>query len=276
MGISEPYQSGELNGLTGKSGRVESKAELELILLIVSSDPRTVVSKLTKLEAIGPYKLLAKASQSLHDIYLDTETHALGKKRINLRIRGVGNNYWITMKTSPGLLSMKRHERQEIEIPWSMDSMKKIGEELARKGIKVNTPDRVDETTSRLEVMRSMGLSVLQDRETERVPRSIVESVAANEILAELEVDSVLYHFSRGDVRLFETEIEAKSKKGREILRKIQDNLLADFGPDLRTWRFGKLITGEKIERLIVRGELAPVTKAGELVPAAYQLIERA
>ncbi len=255
---------------------VESKSELELILLIVSADPEVTVSKLTRLETIGPYKLLAERSLSLHDIYLDTTSHALGKKRINLRIRGIGDSYWITMKTSPGLFSRRRHERQEVEIPWSVDSLRKIVAELAGKGIHLGFPENLDETVSRLDIMKRMGLNILQDRETVRVPRTVIDTAASGEILAELEVDSVMYHFARGDVRLFEIELEAKSRKGRSVLGELSDVLLADFRAELRSWRFGKLVTGEKIERLLTNGSLMSFMKGDRLLPEAYPRIERA
>ncbi len=255
---------------------VESKSELELILLIVSTEPEATVAKLTRLESIGPYKLLAERSLSLHDMYLDTTSHALGKKRINLRIRGVGDSYWITMKTSPGLFSRRRHERREVEIPWSLDSLRKIVAELAGKGIHLGLPENLDETASRLDIMKRMGLNILQDRETVRVPRTVIDTAASGEILAELEVDSVMYHFARGDVRLFEIELEAKSKKGRSVLGELSDALLADFRAELRSWRFGKLVTGEKIERLLTKGGLTSFMKGDKLKPAAFVSIERA
>jgi len=262
--------------MSDKPGRVESKSELELILLIVSADPELTVSKLTMLESIGPYKLLAEPSRSLHDIYLDTTSHALGKKRINLRIRGVGDSHWITMKTSPGLFSRRRHERQEVEIPWSVDSLRKIVAELARKGIHLVLPKNLDETGSRLDIMKRMGLSVLQDRETERVPRNVIDSAGSGEILAELEVDSVMYHFAGGDVRLSEVELEAKSRKGRDIVGELSRQLLSDFGLTLRGWRFGKLVTGEKIERLLTSGSLTSFMQGDRLKPEAFASIERA
>src|SRR5215471_2252235 len=116
--------------MSNNKERAESKSELELILLIVSADPDATISRLTRIESIGPYKITTKPTLSLHDIYLDTESHSLDRKRINLRIRGIGDTYWITMKVRPRLISMKRHERQELEIPWSADSLKRIIGEL--------------------------------------------------------------------------------------------------------------------------------------------------
>ncbi len=148
--------------------------------------------------------------------------------------------------------------------------------ELARKGIHFVLPENLDETASRLDIMKRMGLSILQDRETERVPRNVIDSAGSGETLAELEVDSVLYHFAAGDVRLFEVELEAKSRKGRDIIGELSRQLLSDFGLTLRGWRFGKLVTGEKIERLLTNGSLTSFMQGDRLKPEAFASIERA
>src|SRR6266700_4936142 len=208
-----------------KSGTVESKPELELILLIVSPVPQSTALRVASLGAIVDYRLIAEPTKTLHDIYLDTPDHLLAKKRINLRIRGTGGNYWITMKISPGLLTRRRHERQEVEVPWSQESLRQIVGELSGKGVSLKVPREHDETLSQVEVMKLMGLHVSQDRETERSPRSIVDAGGPAEVLAELEVDSVLYHFAAQDVRLFELELEAKSQRGRNILGALSRKL---------------------------------------------------
>ena len=263
--------------MSDKPGTVESKSELELILMIVSSDPEATVSKLTELESIGPYMLQTEPLRSIHDIYLDTTNHALGKKRINLRLRRLGDSYWVTMKTSPGLFSRRRHERQEVEVPWSADSLKRIVTDLARRGIQLNLPENLHDSGSRLDIMKRMGLSILQDRETERIPRNVIDGrVGSRGMLAELEVDSVLYHFARGDIKLFEIELEAKSKKGRSKLGELSDRLHEEFSLELRTWKFGKLVTGEKIERLLAQDGKSSLMNGDRLDPGAYKSIERA
>jgi hypothetical protein len=262
---------------TSESARgFESKSELELILLVVSSDPGSVLSKITGLTSIGNYQLVANPTLSLHDIYVDTPDHSLGRKRINLRVRGNGDNYWLTMKVSKGLLARRRHERQEFEVPWSKVSLDQIAGELSRKGIDLKVPTKLTETVSQVEVMKSMGLEVLQDRETKRHPRDVIDRESSPGPMAEFAIDTVLYHFPGRDVRLFEAELEAKSQKGRSVLRELSGTLLRGFGSDLRAWRFGKLTTGEKIQRLLKNGELDSYLDGSILRPEAYQKIERA
>jgi inorganic triphosphatase YgiF len=253
---------------------LESKPELELILLITSEDPRSTAARIARLESIGEYRLIAEPTRTLHDIYLETQDHILGKKRINLRIRGSGSDHWITMKISPGVFARRRHERQEVEVPWSYESLMRITEMLSRKGIRLKPPMSLEVSLSQVDVMKQMGLQVLQDRETERTIRNIVDSTG--EILAELEIDSVLYHFEGQDIRLSEVELEAKSQKGRKILEDLSRQLLQVFGAELRRWRYGKLLTGEKIERLLRKGELDKFVDGTMLKAEAYSLVERA
>ncbi len=118
-------------------------------------------------------------------------------------------------------------------------------------------------------------MSCDQDRETERNVRELVE-VGSGRVIAELDIDSVLYHFEEQDLRLFEVEVEAKSDKGRGLLREIANDLLAKFGSELREWRFGKLVTGRRIEKLWREGALQGFVDGSTLKPSAFEKIEKA
>ena len=180
------------------------------------------------------------------------------------------------MKISPGLLTRRRHERQEVEVPWSLESLNQIAGILSRKGVRLSVPSSLDPTMSQVDVMKQMGLQVLQDRETERVPRNVLENNGRGEVLAELEIDSVRYHFPQREVQLSELELEAKSPKGRKILRDLTNKLLRDFAPELRPWRHGKLVTGEKIQRLLQRADFDNLMNGSRLKPEGYDRVERA
>ncbi len=254
----------------------EPRAELEIILMIVSGDPGSTVRKVSSLTSVGDYGLIAQPARTLHDIYVDTPDRSLGRKRINLRVRGSEGQYWLTMKVSPGLFSRNRHEREELEIPWSEASLSQINGELDGKGVKLRLPAPGVEKLPPVGVMQSMGLQILQDRETEREARNIIEPQASSEILAELDIDSVLYHLEGQDVRLFELEIEAKSLKGKRVLGDVKKSLWGMFPSELRSWRFGKLVTGKKIERAWQAGRLQGFLAGTTLKPSAYDMIEKA
>ncbi len=255
---------------------LEPKAELELVLMIVSDDPQFTLTKVANLTSIDGYQLVTHSPMNVHDIYLDTPDSLLSRKRLNLRVRGIGEDFFITLKVNPGPFSWRRHERREFESPWSLTSLQQIRDELGRGGIRLAPLGPLTENLPHVEAMRSLGLRVLQDRETRREARDIVEGNDSREVLAELAIDSVLYHFEGRDIRLFELEVEAKSQKGRGILGKITKALRENVGSELRSWRFGKLVTGEKIDRLLKRGELESSLDGSRLKPDAYQKIEQA
>jgi len=262
---------------TRDSGQtIGPKAELELVLMIVSDDPQSTLMKVANLTSIDGYQLVTHSPMNVHDIYLDTPDSLLSRKRLNLRIRGIGEDFFITLKVNPGLISWRRHERREFEVPWSQTSLQQIRDELERRGIKLAPLGPLTENLPRVETMKLLGLRVLQDRETHREARDIVEGNASREVLAELAIDSVLYHFEGRDVRLFELEVEAKSQRGRGVLGNIAKGLREKVGSQLRSWRFGKLVTGEKIDRLLKRGELQNFLDGSRLRPDAYLKIEQA
>src|SRR2546428_2412233 len=162
----------------------------------------------------------------------------------------------------------------EIEVPWSQESLARILGELAKRGVRLKKVE-VNRESSPLQVLLSIGLRVLQDRETWRSVRDVVGNDSSSEILAELDIDQVLYHFEGQDVRLFEVEIEAKSKKGRSVLGIIAKQLLVQSGPELKQWRYGKLVTGRKVEKLLKDGALEADLDGSTLRPTAFEKIER-
>ena len=260
--------------MVDSKGSLESHVELELVLMIVSNNPASIALRISELTSLADQPLVARPTRTLHDIYLDTTDRELGRKRINLRLRGTDGDFWITMKVFPGRFSWKRSERQEVEVPWSRESLGKVAADLERRGVRMKQPQMTD-MFSHLDVLRSMGLQVQQDRETERNVREIVE-VGSGQVLAEFDIDSVLYHFEEQDFRLFEVEVEAKSDKGRGLLREIASDLLAKFGSELREWRFGKLVTGRRIEKLWREGALQGFVDGSTLKPSAFEKIEKA
>ena len=93
-------------------------------------------------------------------------------------------------------------------------------------------------------------------------------------VLAELVMDSVIYHLSFGEVRHHEVEIEAKGKGGVVVMQDISEGLLSRWPQLLRVWDHGKRSTGRAVEALIAeRGTKGVVADTGDLVPEAYDLI---
>ena len=244
-------------------------SEYELVLMVRSRDPTVVMEKISALVSLGNYRLTTRENQNLRDVYFDTKDRSLGRRRLNLRLRYLTNVVRITLKQSPRLFTRNRNERRETELDWSFASLSKILQEISGRGIRLESrnPGKNDP----VDVLKKLGLVVIQDRETKRKPREVVS--VQGEILAELAIDSVTYHFDGANIMLDEVEVEAKSKNGREALDEVAKNLIVLFGPELQRWKSGKLSTGMKIERLLRDGRLNGLIQEGRLKQDAYDLL---
>src|SRR5207245_1985142 len=127
-----------------------------------------------------------------------------------------------------------------------------------------------------IELLKSKGLVPIQHRETQRQVRDVTSSPEGSPVLAELDIDSVLYDFDDQKIRLFEVEVESKSEKGQNVVKSVTRSLKGEYGHILRSWRHGKLATGTGIAKLLKSGELKPLIDAeNRLLPAAYDRLNR-
>lgn len=241
--------------------------------MVRSQDPASVLNRVLAIQSLAGYQLVPKTPRAMRDVYFETVEGSLKRRRLNLRVRGVGGAYWVTLKRNPGLFFWKRNERQEIELPWSQDSFAQIVGELSRLGVGLEKENPTD-LSSPVEVMKRVGFRVLQDRETLRTVIEIMGKTGrGEEVLAEVALDSVLYHFQGQDLRLYELEVEAKSRRGRGTLGPMVDALTGLLEPELQKWRFGKLATGRAIERLLSQGSLKGLVENEKLKPEAYDIV---
>jgi hypothetical protein len=162
-----------------------------------------------------------------------------------------------------------------MEVPWSQETVEKVVSELR---IPPQPPIHAGQTnlSDPIELLRSKGLVPIQHRETQRQVRDVTSSPEGSFVLAELDIDSVLYDFDDQKIRLFEVEVESKSEKGQNVVKSVTKSLKGEYGPILRSWRHGKLATGTGIARLLKSGELKPLIDAeNRLLPAAYDRLNR-
>jgi CYTH domain len=246
-----------------------SHPEYELVLMVRSCEPAAVLEKVSGLASLGNFRLKARETENIRDVYFDTPDHSLSRRRLNLRLRYLTNVVRITLKQSPGLLTRNRNERREIELDWSFASLSKILKEISDRGIRLQSADP-GESDPR-DALKKLGLVVIQDRETKRKPREVVS--VRGEILAEVAIDSVTYHFEGANIVIDEVEVESKSKNGKAAADEVVENLALAFGPELQRWRSGKLSTGLKIEKLLRNGRLDGLLQEGRLKMDAYDLL---
>lgn len=249
--------------------------DIESILLILSDHPEEIVRKITEKTSVGDYRLVGEKTKFLSDTYFDTENRLLSHRKLNLRLRTDNQDQWITIKTHPRRTLWGGMVRAEMEVPWSPETLEKVVSELK---LPPQPPGNIGQTTplDSIELLKGKGLIPIQHRETQRQVRDVTSGPESSSVLAELDVDSVLYDFDGQKIRLFEVEVESKSEKGQEVVKSVTKSLRGEYGPLLRSWRHGKLATGTAIARLLKSGELRPLIDAeNRLRPAAYDRLSR-
>ncbi|MDA0734883.1 MAG: CYTH domain-containing protein [Chloroflexi bacterium] len=246
--------------------------EIEATLIICSETPQKVVANVAALSSAGQYALQPRPPASIRDYYLDTTEQILRQANFNLRLREIDQALWLTLKGPPKRLAEGISERLELEIPWSPDSLARIKADLASRDIMLPTIPLTPGSTSPLVALAAAGLETIQQRDNHRQIRNIRDcAIPDNPPLAELSIDSVVYHFGQRPIRHYEVEIEAKSEAGVTALPGLTQGLADQYPSTLRRWGHGKLATGRAIEALLEQGQLDSLLgNDGELMPSAY------
>lgn len=256
-----------------KSGQRER--ETEAALLIYADDPESVARRIAGMVRIADYRLLRQPSVMLRDLYFDTPDEALRSHGLAVRLRESGRIRLITLKGPSRPAGGGGRERLEIEVPWSKTALRRIVKELANRDVVVQAW-RFDDDARPLTAMKSLGLQIVQGRETRRTIRDIVPADKKGPRLAELAIDSVAYRFGLEEIRLKMVEVEAKRQEGLPALAIITRGLTDMLKPTLREWAYGKLATGMAVEKLLRKGALEGlVSRDRNLMPAAYDKLVR-
>lgn len=250
--------------------------EAESTLVISSEDPESVAGKIAALTSVRGYRLLPQAPMMIHDFYLGISGSAPGKPGVALRIREVGETRLVAMKGPTRPTDWGGIERLEIELPWSNDALDMISRKLIDIGVKMPQQHPDFDPDHPLSVMASLGLQVIQDRETCRRIRNVVCMTDEGcSTLAEMAIDSVVYHFTGQDIRHYEVEIEAKEEAGSTAIKTVIEGLIEIYGPAVRRWNCGKLTTGIAVEEMLSKGILEGlIDSKNNLKPVAYRLVD--
>ncbi len=254
---------------------MEILTEREVTLIIAAETPAEISRQIAALTRIGAYGLVPQETIAIRDIHFDTPEKILQANRLALRIREITGTIWLSFKGPSQRLPAGGVARPEVEEPWSMEALSSILDELEARGVRVPGRFRAIAASSPLEAMRFLGFEEIQDRETARLTRGVVEGDRDAPVLAEVAIDSVLYHLPGVRVRHREIEIEAKDEDGLAVAQTIAAVLLDRFKPALRSWGGSKLAIGAAIERLRCDGALGQYLDGnGNLLPAAYDRLE--
>jgi hypothetical protein len=251
--------------------------EVEATLIICSENPQEDVATIAALSSIEGYALTPVEPIRIQDYYVDSPDRALHTADFSLRLRETDTTLWLTLKGPPRSLEEGIVEHLEIEAPWGDESIRSISIELAQQGIGLPpVPDIVNQATPSA-VLAQWGLEMVQRRENYRQVRNLRPvQEEASQTLAELSIDSVVYHFDSRVVRHYEVEIEAKTPSGIKILSPVVHSLTGSYPSFLQRWGHGKLSTGKAIELLLHQGALEGLLGPhDQLRPQAYPEIHR-
>ena len=251
--------------------------EIEVTLLICAEEPERVANRIAGLTSAAGYRMVPQSPVLIHDYYLDTEDWSVRRAGLDLRVRKIDDTSLITLKGPPTSLGSGIIERLEIELPWSSQARTRILEELHIRGIDLLERRADLAHANPLPAMAALGLISLQHRENNRAIRNIVSAEAdGGPILAELVIDSVIYHLGRRTIGHHEVEIEAKSEGGIGVLKAVAEELLEVCAPHLQPWEHSKASTGLAVEKLLDQeNPAALLDDQGNLKPAAYEIIHR-
>jgi inorganic triphosphatase YgiF len=246
--------------------------EVEATLIILSERPRAVVDDIAALTSVASYRLLSQGSRAIHDFHVDTSDRALRRTGLSLRVREIDSIPYLTLKGPPLHIGPGLVERLEIEALWSEEALSRVAKELAHQSIRLWPTLPVLDGDYPLDVMAGLGLLTIQHRENHRQVKNVVKmDTASGPALAELAIDSVVYHLAPQKVRHYEIEIEAKAEGGLQAVQDITESLVEAYPIKLLKWGHDKLSTGRAVQELLSSGGLAGLLDSDRnLKPAAY------
>lgn len=219
------------------------------------------------------YDLKPRPRLRIHDVYYDTPRRLLGRNAIGLRIRSVGGQTLLSMKSDPSRIGKIGVRRDEIESPWSRIALANIVKRLRTKGLPIAEVRFSKSQPSA--VLTRLGFKIIQERRTTRDVREIFHRAKPrNRPIAEIDVDRVTF-LGQPKVRIFEIEIEAKAAGSAMIVQRIGAELESNYSGFLRVWPHGKLVTGLALRKLAKSQGFLKFLEGNEVRPGAFDVIDR-
>lgn len=249
----------------------DAPMEYEATLVVCSHRPYALVQEVAKLARIGRLRLEPRGSSSIRDVYFDTYREVLSETGHALRVRQLGDEWYVTLKGPASFREGTVVGRSEIELPWEAGSLEQVSSELEAMGIKL-APIRF-QADKPVETLLSATFRVLQDRTTHRMVRAIVGE-ESERTEGEMVIDTVTYRVAGTGVVHHEIEIEALSEESIGTVECFADRLASLFPEALRPWAHSKLETGRAVEALLkLDPSHMPMDPHGRLLAPAYGLI---
>jgi inorganic triphosphatase YgiF len=247
----------------------EEREELEIVLMVRSNGER-ILSDLASLQSILTYRLKHLPRRIIHDTYYDTPDRILRKKRVNLRMRNIGEQWFLSAKLGSRMKRGGVISRRETETPWSTPALRQIASQLGLRLPDTSGGPRPDPKSE----LGRMGLQMVQSRETRREGSNVIKD---ENLVAELALDTVIFHFNSIQVPLYEIEVELKSdsKTALKALDDVAKRIISMYPGLVSPWPYGKFVTGRAIEKLQQEGRLQDLLDGQGLKPDAINTIER-
>ncbi|MBD3184093.1 CYTH domain-containing protein [Candidatus Poribacteria bacterium] len=252
--------------------------EQEVTLAIISENPQYIIRSIVSKKEIVEYPLLFRKRVMIHDIYFDTPDGILRKNKLIFRVRKEDQHYKITFKGPVYKREEGFAERPEAEGVWSQEELSYIINELRKHNVQIPESISSFDHTEPVEYMKKLGLNVIQYRENQRYILDIVSSQDKSTVLAEIVLDTVIYHLDNYRVKHHEIEIESKNheeNEGYQLIKILMEHILLTYHGHIQKWNYGKLTTGQALEKLLNEGKPDDILKEDKSIkPEAYKFLE--
>lgn len=246
------------------------EVEVEATLVVASPSPGEVLAGIAGVDALGGYAVRWTDDRPLRDVYVDTPSRALRSAGLALRLREDGSGWRVTLKGEGRPDGAGAVERTEIEGAWAPAAVERILGELEARGVRLPRPPELDTGGEPPEALRSAGLETIQDRRSRRRRARLVEREGGG-TAAWLVLDTVRFRVRSGArVAHREVEVEATAGAPPGLPGRLAAELRSRLPDVLRPWPHPKLATG-----LALEGTDPPTSDGGDLLPEAYERLER-
>jgi inorganic triphosphatase YgiF len=253
-------------------GQGHTPIEIEGSLAVVGQSRAALLLEVAGLRTVAGYALQARPDQEIHDIYYDTEDSDLIERSLSVRLRTVNGESRVTLKAnSPAEGTPQVKVRAEIELPWSMEARDRILGELALRGLDLTCRRPHDAGDPAAAHLRAWGLVPIQDRETARLVRVLVDPSAPDEDLAEMALDTVTYHLGAKSPVHREIEVELIGSRDAALIIEVAAWLIESYPGRLLQWSLAKLTLGVILQRLVADGLVGDEEIATEAYEAILQ-----